>query len=67
MDFISIDVEGAELAVLEGLNLSKWKFGVVCIETMNVEVVQRMFESHNYEKIGYVNGNLLLKSLSEPK
>ena len=65
IDFLSIDVEGAELSVLEGLNLDIYEFGIVCIETMNVGKIQSIFENYNYERIGYENGNLLLKSTKQ--
>lgn len=35
IDFVSIDVEGAEGQVLAGFNLSRWKPNVLCIETTN--------------------------------
>ena len=33
IDFVSIDVEGGELAVLKGFNLARWKPAVVLVET----------------------------------
>ena len=32
IDFLSLDVEGSELEVLNGLDFSKYKFAVICIE-----------------------------------
>ena len=60
VDFLSIDVEGAELSVLEGLNLSTYRFGVVCIETNAEASVLKKFGPFGYKKIGFVNGNLIL-------
>jgi FkbM family methyltransferase len=60
IDFLSIDVEGAELSVLEGLDLSVSEFGLVCIETNSEVDVIGKFEPFGYSKIGFVNGNLIL-------
>lgn len=59
IDFLSIDVEGAELDVLDGLDLLKFNFKVVCIETRNKDEVRAYFRYLGYLEIGYVNGNLL--------
>ena len=61
IDFLSIDVEGSELGVLDGLDLYKYQVKVACIETGNPEKVLSIFDERNYENIGYINGNLILK------
>lgn len=61
IDFLSIDVEGSELGVLDGLDLYKYQVKVACIETANSEKVLSIFDERNYENIGYINGNLILK------
>jgi FkbM family methyltransferase len=60
VDFLSIDVEGAELSVLEGLDLSTYHFGVVCIETSAEDSVLKKFTPFGYKKIGSVHGNIIL-------
>lgn len=60
VEFLSIDVEGAELSVLEGLDLSIYSFGVVCIETNAEATVLEKFAPYGYRKIGFVNGNIIL-------
>ena len=32
IDFMSIDIEGNEMAVLKSINFGKYKFGVICLE-----------------------------------
>jgi FkbM family methyltransferase len=61
IDFLSIDVEGSELGVLDGMDLYKYQVNVACIETANIEKVLSIFDERYYENIGYVNGNLILK------
>jgi FkbM family methyltransferase len=66
IDLLSIDVEGSELSVLEGLDLAEFSFGLVIIETEEVQFVKRLFESFDYEQLAYVNGNLILRNLHFP-
>ena len=60
IDFLTIDVEGAEMEVIAGLNLNKFSFGVVCIETNDEQSVLQKFSPYGYARIGYTNGNLIL-------
>ena len=48
MDLLSLDVEGAELEVLSGLNHSEFRFKYICIETSNFLALQSFLKSHNY-------------------
>lgn len=60
IDFLSIDVEGSELGVLNGMDLRKYQVKLACIETANIEKVLSVFDERYYKNIGYVNGNLIL-------
>ena len=60
IDFLSIDVEGAETQVIEGLYLLRYRFRVVCVETRSVDEVKLLFGELGYDYLGYVNGNLIL-------
>jgi hypothetical protein len=33
IDFLTIDIEGAELSILQGVNFSDWVFEYILIET----------------------------------
>jgi len=51
VDFVSIDVEGGELAVLKGFDLRRWKPGVVIVETnaaVRSPAVRRYFVANGY-------------------
>jgi FkbM family methyltransferase len=52
-DFLSLDVEGAELEVLESFNLSKWHPALACIEHNFVEdrrfAIFKLLSSHGYK------------------
>lgn len=48
IDFLSLDVEGAEMEVLRGLDLRKFKVGLMCIETRSLDSVVRHLEKFGY-------------------
>ena len=51
VDFVSIDVEGAELAVLKGFDIARWKPAVVIVETNTARrhpAIRRYFVAHGY-------------------
>jgi len=52
IDFVSIDVEGAELDVLRGFNIEKYKPRVVVIETNNDEAVREI--NAYLQSVGYI-------------
>ena len=55
IDFLDIDVEGADIKVLEGLSFDKFKPELVCIEIHDKEIKQsqvyRFLDNKNYELI----------------
>ena len=56
IDFFSLDVEGYELNVLEGLNLTKYRPGYILVEARFFEEVNDFLEMHQYklvEKMSY--------------
>ncbi len=58
-DFMSIDVEGAELPVLKGLNLEVWIPRVICIESAEDSEAHRHLEAHGYQLHSVVQQNLI--------
>jgi len=52
IDFMSIDIEGAELAALRGLDLKRFKPGFLGIETTKPDAVIAHLEASGYEVIG---------------
>lgn len=59
IDFMSIDVEGAEMPVLKGLNLKVWKPRVICIESTEDSEAHRRLEEHGYRLHSVVQQNLI--------
>jgi FkbM family methyltransferase len=53
IDFLSMDIEGAEPAALAGFDIEKYKPALVCIEAaaINREVLAAYFDKHGYERI----------------
>ena len=48
IDFLSLDVEGAELEVLKGVNFEKYKFKYLLIEVRNLRRMQSFLKTYNY-------------------
>ena len=48
MDLLSLDVEGAELEVLKGVDHSTFRFKYLCIESRSAESLTKYLESHKY-------------------
>lgn len=48
IDLLSLDVEGAELEVLKGVDFSKYKFKYMVIECRDLEPLERFLSEYNY-------------------
>ena len=48
MDLLSIDVEGAEINVLEGLNHQEYRFEYMCIESCDVKAPSDYLQRNKY-------------------
>jgi len=48
IDFLSLDVEGAEIEVLGGINYSEFRFKLMLIETNEFETVNKFLARENY-------------------
>ena len=60
IDFFSLDVEGSELDVLEGINFSKHHIEYLLIETHNFSKLKRFLDSKNYKFIKRLSDYKLL-------
>lgn len=49
IDFISLDVEGAELEVLNGLDHTMFKFKLMCIETRDIDTLNKYLNKFGYK------------------
>jgi hypothetical protein len=72
IDFLSLDVEGAEIEVLKGIDFNRHKFRFMCIESRDLLKIATHLARHDYHLIDklsqhdYVftsDRNLLLKSV----
>ena len=48
IDLLSLDVEGFEMEVLEGLDHEKYRFQYICIESRNPELMRKYLVSKSY-------------------
>lgn len=48
IDFLSLDVEGAEIEVLKGIDFNKYIFKYMLIESRNIEHIQKYLKKNNY-------------------
>lgn len=55
IDFLSLDVEGAEIEVLRGLNFEIYNFKLILIETRSFESINVFLTSHGYQLIRQLN------------
>lgn len=55
IDFLSLDVEGAELQVLEGINHQRYRFQVILIETKQICELENYLESKYYKRVDKVS------------
>ena len=51
IDFFSLDVEGAELEVLKGIDHSKYKFKFLLVEVRNFNRINNFLKNKNYKLI----------------
>ena len=49
IDFFSLDVEGAEFTVLNGINYNRYNFKYILIETKNFQKIDIFLKSNNYK------------------
>lgn len=48
IEFLSLDVEGAELHVLDGIDFNKWRFKIILVETREFERVKSFLYTKGY-------------------
>ncbi|WP_169453556.1 FkbM family methyltransferase [Pleomorphomonas oryzae] len=51
IDFLSLDVEGAELEVLRGIDFQEFRFKYMCIECFDLEKIFSYLDEKGYEMI----------------
>jgi FkbM family methyltransferase len=48
IDLLSLDVEGAELEVIQGVDLTKFSFRYMCIECRDIDRLRSYLQEHGY-------------------
>ena len=51
IDFLSLDVEGAELDVLKGIDFERYNFRFMLIEIRNFDRINQFLKDYNYRFI----------------
>jgi len=51
IDFLSLDVEGAELEVLKGIDFEKYKFKFMLIECRDIDRLSSYLKAKNYQLV----------------
>ena len=51
IDFLSLDVEGAELDVLKGINFSQYNFKYIVVECRSIQRLQDHLKNFKYKFI----------------
>ena len=55
IDFFSLDTEGTELEILEGLNFDHYKVNYILIESRNINQTVKFFKNKNYKLIDHLD------------
>jgi FkbM family methyltransferase len=67
IDFMSLDVEGGELEVLNGIDFKKTNFDFILIETRSFEKICNFFETVNYKFVAQMSHHDFLFTWNESK
>lgn len=59
IDFLSLDVEGAEIEVLKGICFKTFQFGVMCIESRDSDIIVDFLNKYGYIKDMQIGHNLI--------
>jgi FkbM family methyltransferase len=56
IDFLSLDVEGAEIDVLKGVDHSKYRFSYICVESRSKDKIAKYLAEHGYSLVEQLSG-----------
>lgn len=63
IDFISLDVEGSEIKILESIDFNKYEIHIMSIEVNHhADQITKFVESKNFEKIGSLGCDFIFKN-----
>ena len=55
IELLSLDVEGAELEVLRGIDFTRYKFKILLVETRSIREVEHFLDKHGYLLLAQVS------------
>ncbi len=63
IDFVSLDVEGSEMKILETIDFNKYHINIISIEVNHgADEITNFIESKNFEKIGSLGCDFIFKN-----
>lgn len=65
IDFLSIDVEGAEIEVIKGINFKNYKFRYILIESRNIHPISEFLSQKSYKLIEKITHHDYLFGLND--
>jgi FkbM family methyltransferase len=57
INFFSLDVEGSEMEVLEGIDYDEFVFDLICVETRSFDQVEKFLQDKGYECLVQLTNN----------
>ena len=57
IDFLSLDVEGAEIEVLKGINHACYRFSYICIESRSKDKISKYLIEQNYSFVDQLSSH----------
>jgi FkbM family methyltransferase len=67
IDFLSLDVEGAELEVLLGIDYENYTFGIICIESRNIDLIANFLSKRGYKLTEKISHHDYIFQFDSPK
>lgn len=57
IDLFSLDVEGAEIEVLKGIDFFKYRFKIICVETNNFDIINVFLTARGYRFVKRISNH----------
>ena len=67
IDLLSVDVEGAEIEVIKGINFESYKFKYILIESRNIQPISELLNQKSYKLIQKMTHHDYLFGLNDKK
>jgi FkbM family methyltransferase len=67
IDFLSLDIEGAQLLALRGFDIERFRPDLVCVEDLPDSKLQQYFDAHGYELVEKYRAHDIVNLYFKPK